>query len=408
MGGWALLAGLAVVGYYWWNSSELSSNAPVSPSPVQGAKTMNVAYASPILLASVNGITFSASWSASAGSPVAGWIFAFAIDPNFTQSYVGVDLPANQTSVSNNQANSTYYFRIRFVDQNGVMSPWSNAVGPLTSGPAPAGAALSSAAPVVTAPVSATSTASNAPVAAHTMNVAYASPILLASVNGITFSASWSASAGSPVAGWIFAFAIDPNFTQSYDEVDLPANQTSVSNNQANSTYYFRIRFVDQNGVMSPWSNAVGPLTSGPAPAIPQVYEQSGPTTIAESGASTSEQAMQAQAVTSLVQTYSANLEVLIGQPVQFLQMVQQLFGGNPGLLDQVSDSVKAYFNQLVNNGPGGSISAYDLSNYYEAIAQHGAVQGPQVFAYWKANGMLSEPSLSGVDQYLVPATVLP
>jgi hypothetical protein len=329
MGGWALLAGLAVAGVYLWNNSELSSNAPVSPSPVQGAKTMNVAYASPILLASVNGITFSASWSASAGSPVAGWIFAFAIDPNFTQSYVEVDLPANQTSVSNNQANSTYYFRIRFVDQNGVLSPWSNSVGPLTSGPAPAGAAASGAAPVVTAPVSATSTASNAPVAA---------PVVMA-----------------------------------------PASATSTASN--------------------------APVA---APAIPQVYEQSGPTTIAESGASTSEQAMQAQAVTSLVQTYSANLEVLIGQPVQFLQMVQQLFGGNPGLLDQVSDSVKAYFNQLVNNGPGGSISAYDLSNYYEAIAQHGAVQGPQVFAYWKANGMLSEPSLSGVDQYLVPATVLP
>jgi hypothetical protein len=236
-------------------------------------------------------------------------VFAFASDPTFTQNYVEVDLPANQSSVSNNQASATYYFRIRFVDPNGISSPWSNAVGPLTSGPAPAGAAASGAAPVVMAPASATSTASNAPVA---------------------------------------------------------------------------------------------------APAIPQVYEQSGPTTIAESGASTSEQAMQAQAVTSLVQTYSANLEVLIGQPVQFLQMVQQLFGGNPGLLDQVSDSVKAYFNQLVNNGPGGSISAYDLSNYYEAIAQHGAVQGPQVFAYWKANGMLSEPSLSGVDQYLVPATVLP
>jgi hypothetical protein len=261
------------------------------------------------LLASVSGINFSASWSVPAGEPVAGWVFAFASDPTFTQNYVEVDLPANQSSVSNNQASATYYFRIRFVDPNGISSPWSNAVGPLTSGPAPAGAAASGAAPVVMAPASATSTASNAPVA---------------------------------------------------------------------------------------------------APAIPQVYEQSGPTTIAESGASTSEQAMQAQAVTSLVQTYSANLEVLIGQPVQFLQMVQQLFGGNPGLLDQVSDSVKAYFNQLVNNGPGGSISAYDLSNYYEAIAQHGAVQGPQVFAYWKANGMLSEPSLSGVDQYLVPATVLP
>jgi len=311
MGGWALLAGLAVVGVYLWNNRELNAAAPSSPNTVQGAKTMNVAYASPILLASVNGITFSASWSASEGSPVAGWIFAFATDPNFTQSYVEVDLPANQSSVSNDQANSTYYFRIRFVDQNGVLSPWSNAVGPLTSGSAPAGAVVSSAAPVVTAPVSATSTASNAPM--------------------------------------------------------------SVS-----------------------------------VPVIPQVYEQSGPTTIAQSGASASEQALQTQAVTSLVQSYSATLSALIGQPAQFLQMVQELFGGNPGLLDQVDDSVKTYFNQLVNNGPGGSISVYDLSNYYAAVAQKGPVLGPQEFAYWKANGMLSEPSLSGVDQYLIPATVLP
>jgi hypothetical protein len=301
------LAVLGVVGYFVVNS--LGQSAASTATNSQGQKIMSVNYTPPILLASVSGITFDASWSVPAGEPVAGWVFAFASDPTFTQNYVEVDLPANQSSVSNNQASATYYFRIRFVDPNGISSPWSNAVGPLTSGPAPAGAAASGAAPVVMAPASATSTASNAPVA---------------------------------------------------------------------------------------------------APAIPQVYEQSGPTTIAESGASTSEQAMQAQAVTSLVQTYSANLEVLIGQPVQFLQMVQQLFGGNPGLLDQVSDSVKAYFNQLVNNGPGGSISAYDLSNYYEAIAQHGAVQGPQVFAYWKANGMLSEPSLSGVDQYLVPATVLP
>ena len=301
------LALLGVVGYFVFDSMGKSAASTATNS--QGQKLMSVNYTPPILLASVSGINFSASWSVPAGEPVAGWVFAFASDPTFTQNYVEVNLPANQSSVSNNQASATYYFRIRFVDQNGVLSPWSNSVGPLTSGPAPAGAAASGAAPVVTAPASATSTASNAPVA---------------------------------------------------------------------------------------------------APAIPQVYEQSGPTTIAESGASTSEQAMQAQAVTSLVQTYSANLEVLIGQPVQFLQMVQQLFGGNPGLLDQVSDSVKAYFNQLVNNGPGGSISAYDLSNYYEAIAQHGAVQGPQVFAYWKANGMLSEPSLSGVDQYLVPATVLP
>jgi hypothetical protein len=301
------LALLGVVGYFVFDSMGKSAASTATNS--QGQKLMSVNYTPPILLASVSGINFSASWSVPAGEPVAGWVFAFASDPTFTQNYVEVNLPANQSSVSNNQASATYYFRIRFVDQNGVLSPWSNSVGPLTSGPAPAGAAASGAAPVVTAPVSATSTASNAPVA---------------------------------------------------------------------------------------------------APAIPQVYEQSGPTTIAQSGASASEQAMQTQAVTSLVQTYSANLEVLIGQPVQFLQMVQELFGGNPGLLDQVGDSVKAYFNQLVNNGPGGSISAYDLSNYYEAIAQHGAVQGPQVFAYWKANGMLSEPSLSGVDQYLIPATILP
>ena len=301
------LALLGVVGYFVFDSMGKSAASTATNS--QGQKLMSVNYTPPILLASVSGINFSASWSVPAGEPVAGWVFAFASDPTFTQNYVEVNLPANQSSVSNNQASATYYFRIRFVDQNGVLSPWSNSVGPLTSGPAPAGAAASGAAPVVTAPVSATSTASNAPVA---------------------------------------------------------------------------------------------------APAIPQVYEQSGPTTIAQSGASASEQAMQTQAVTSLVQTYSANLEVLIGQPVQFLQMVQELFGGNPGLLDQVGDSVKAYFNQLVNNGPGGSISAYDLSNYYEAIAQHGTVQGPQVFAYWKANGMLSEPSLSGVDQYLIPATILP
>jgi hypothetical protein len=321
------LALLGVVGYFVFDSMGKSAASTATNS--QGQKLMSVNYTPPILLASVSGINFSASWSVPAGEPVAGWVFAFASDPTFTQNYVEVNLPANQSSVSNNQASATYYFRIRFVDQNGVLSPWSNSVGPLTSGPAPAGAAASGAAPVVTAPASATSTASNAPVAA---------PVVMA-----------------------------------------PASATSTASN--------------------------APVA---APAIPQVYEQSGPTTIAESGASTSEQAMQAQAVTSLVQTYSANLEVLIGQPVQFLQMVQQLFGGNPGLLDQVSDSVKAYFNQLVNNGPGGSISAYDLSNYYEAIAQHGAVQGPQVFAYWKANGMLSEPSLSGVDQYLVPATVLP
>jgi len=311
----AVLLGLGVVGYFVFDSMSRSGASTASAGNEQpgGGTVMSVAYAPPILLASVNGITFSASWSVPDGNPVAYWVFAFASDLNFQQNYVEVKFPLNQLSVSNDKASASYYFRVKFVDENGVSSPWSNFVGPLTSASQQTPVVIGSAAPVVSAPASSTSTASNAPI-----------------------------------------------------EV----------------------------------------------PVIPEVYEASGSTSIADSGVSAAEQAAEEQNVADLVASYSAELGTVVGQPQAFLVMVQQLFGGNPALLDSVSADIKSYFNQLVSAGPGGNLSVWDLASYYQAVEQYGNASfagiqsGLQVFKQWQADGVLPKLTLNA-DEYLVPASIL-
>jgi hypothetical protein len=316
MNPWALLA-LGVVGYFVLDSLGKSA---ASTATSQGSKVMNVSYNPPILLASVNGITFSASWSATPGSPISYWIFAYASDINFTQNYVEVQLDPSQVSVSNNQANATYFFRLRFVDGNGVMSPWSNPVGPLTSGAARRAVSTGAAAPVVPTPISSTSTASNiAP-----------------------------ASTPAPVR---------PIPTTTIQQV-YPT--TSLATAQANA--------------------------SGESPdSVDQVT---------------------AAIQTEIYDPNNAALEALIGQPSNFLQMIQQLFSTNPQDMDALASDVKTYYNSLITGGPGGNISVWNLSLYYGAIAEYGSAQAPSMFAYWQANGMLA-PLLLGANQVAVPALLL-
>ena len=147
----ALLA-LGLAGYLVFNYIQ-SSAAPESPS---GGSKVNPLYPAPILSGSVSGITFSVSYNVPPGTPVNQWVLGYATNLTFSQGYAEAsEIPPNVTEKHNDQANALYFFRVKFVDHDGISSPWSNTVGPLISGAQPA------TAPIVGAPVGATSTASN-------------------------------------------------------------------------------------------------------------------------------------------------------------------------------------------------------------------------------------------------------